>query len=145
MTIIRTYSELILLPTFRERFDYLVLDGVVGHQTFGANRYLNQNFYRSKEWRRARMETISRDNGCDLGIDGYEIDRSVPIYIHHLNPITKQDILERSIFLLDPEYLITTIFQTHNAIHYGDESLLQNRKPILRTRNDTCPWKRNIL
>ena len=143
--IIRTYSELAQLETFEERFMYLRMDASVGKDTFGFDRYLNQQFYKSQEWKSIRDYVISRDNGCDLGIDGYEIDRSVPIYIHHLNPITKQDILERSIFLLDPEYLITTIFQTHNAIHYGDESLLQNRKPILRTRNDTCPWKRNIL
>lgn len=138
MTIIRTYSELILLPTFRERFDYLVLDGVVGHQTFGANRYLNQNFYRSKEWRRARMETISRDNGCDLGILGREIYDN--IYVHHMNPVTLEDIEESYDRLLDPEFLICTSFYTHQGITFGDPKKLVTL-PRERTKGDTKLWK----
>lgn len=137
--IIRTYSELLTLPTFEERFEYLRLDGRIGEQTFGFDRYLNQLFYKDKEWLSIRDDIIIRDNGCDLGIEGYELDRR--ILIHHMNPITKEDIMRRSKFLLDPEYLISTSHQTHTAIHYGDRSLLPS-KPIVRTKNDTCPWRR---
>ena len=136
---LRTYSELVQLPTFRERFEYLKLDGTIGEDTFGFDRYLNQIFYKSKEWAAVRREVIIRDNGCDLGVDGYEIREK--ILIHHMNPIRQQDILRRSDLLLNPEYLITTVLSTHNAIHYGDERLL----PILpqeRSRNDTCPWRK---
>lgn len=136
---LRTYSELVQLPTFRERFEYLKLDGTIGEDTFGFDRYLNQIFYKSKEWAAVRREVIIRDNGCDLGVDGYEIRGK--ILIHHMNPIRQQDILRRSDLLLNPEYLITTVLSTHNAIHYGDERLL----PILpqeRSRNDTCPWRK---
>lgn len=135
---IRTYSELIMLPTFEERFQYLQLDGRVGEETFGFDRYLNQAFYKSEEWLRVRDQVILRDNGCDLGIEGREIYGR--ILIHHMNPITVDDIAKRSKYLLDPEYLITTVKNTHDAIHYGDESLLI-KMPIERTRNDTCPWK----
>lgn len=135
---IRTYSELIMIPTFQERFRYLRLNGSVGNDTFGFDRYLNQVFYRSQRWRSVRDFVIIRDNGCDLGIDGYEIHNK--ILIHHMNPITLKDIERESEFLLDPEYLICTSHNTHNAIHYGDESLLIT-EPIQRTRNDTCPWK----
>lgn len=137
---IKTYSELITLPTFEERYQYLRLGGRVGMDTFGFDRYLNQIFYRSEEWKRLRNEIIIRDNGCDLGIDGREIyDR---ILIHHMNPITVKDVLDRSDLLLNPEYLICTTKTTHDAIHYGDEeSLVQI--PRERTKNDTCPWKRN--
>ena len=135
---IRTYSELITLPTFEERYRYLKLDGRVGEDTFGFDRYLNQIFYKSKEWRSVRDYVIARDNGCDLGIEGHEIFGK--ILIHHMNPITKTDILERSDLLLNPEYLICTIKNTHNAIHYGDENLLITT-PKERTKNDTCPWK----
>lgn len=135
---IRTYSELITLPTFEERFRYLQLDGRVGEETFGFDRYLNQAFYKSEEWLRVRDQVIIRDNGCDLGIEGREIYGR--ILIHHMNPITIDDIAKRSKYLLDPEYLITTVKNTHDAIHYGDESLLI-KLPIERTRNDTCPWK----
>lgn len=135
---IRTYSELITLPTFEERFHYLQLDGRVGEETFGFDRYLNQAFYKSEEWLRVRDLVIVRDNGCDLGIEGREIYGR--ILIHHMNPITIDDIAKRSKYLLDPEYLITTVKNTHDAIHYGDESLLI-KLPIERTRNDTCPWK----
>ena len=135
---IKRYSELILLPTFEERYKYLQLNGVIGDETFGFDRYINQMFYRSQEWRQVRDYVIVRDNGCDLGIEGHEI--SGKILIHHMNPIGIKDIQQVNKFLLDPEYLITTMLSTHNAIHYGDESLLV-KDPIERSKNDTCPWK----
>lgn len=141
MKIIRTYSELITLPTFEERFEYLRLDGRIGDQTFGFDRYLNQLFYKDKEWLSIRDEVIVRDQGCDLGIEEYELSKGQRILIHHMNPLTKEDIVRRTKFLLDPEYLITTCHRTHTAIHYGDENLLPS-KPIIRTKNDTCPWRR---
>lgn len=137
---IKTYKELSRLSTFEERFEYLRLGGQVGKDTFGFDRIFNQQFYRSKEWKALRDFVIIRDNGCDLGIDGYEI-HGQNILIHHINPITLDDISERSDFLLDPEYLISTTHNTHNAIHYGDKSLLKTA-PIERSRNDTCPWKK---
>lgn len=138
--IIRTYSELITLPTFEERYRYLKLDGVVGKDTFGFDRYLNQTFYqRDKEWQRIRDYVIIRDNGCDLGIDGRDIRGK--ILVHHMNPITQEDILQRSKYLLDPEYLICTLKSTHDAIHYGDENLLM-KGPIERQPNDMCPWRK---
>lgn len=140
MGIIRTYSELLTLPTFEERFEYLKIDGIVGEETFGFDRYLNQIFYKSKEWRSIRNYVITRDGGCDLGIDGREIRG--PILIHHMNPISKEDILSRSDILLNPEYLICTLKNTHTAIHYGDESLLI-KDPVVRKKNDTCPWKKS--
>lgn len=136
---IRTYSELIALPTFEERFRYLKLSGSVGVETFGYDRVFNQRFYSSTEWKRLRDEIIFRDNGCDLGIDDREITGR--IYIHHINPIVLKDIQTTSEFLLNPEYLICTSFDTHNAIHYGDENLLI-KAPIERTQYDTCPWRR---
>lgn len=136
---IKTYSELVRLPTFEERFEYLKLKGSVGKDTFGHNRYLNQVFYTSQEWRRLRDEIIIRDNGCDLGIEGREIGGK--IYIHHLNPLGVNDVLTHSEYLVNPEYLICVSFETHNAIHYGDINLLP-RDPIERKRNDTCPWRR---
>lgn len=136
---IKTYSELVRLPTFEERFEYLKLKGSVGKDTFGHDRYLNQVFYTSQEWRRLRDEIIIRDNGCDLGVEGREIGGKV--YIHHLNPLGVNDILTHSEYLMIPEYLICTSFETHNAIHYGDINLLP-RDPIERKRNDTCPWRR---
>lgn len=136
---IRTYSELIKLSTFEERYKYLRLGGRVGEDTFGFDRYLNQMFYKSDEWKTIRDRVIIRDNGCDLGIEDREIRGR--IIVHHMNPISKEDILKRSIYLLDPEYLICTIKNTHDAIHFGDESLLYTN-PIERSRNDTCPWKR---
>ena len=138
-TKIRTYSELITLPTFEERYRYLRLDGTVGVDTFGFDRIFNQRFYTSPEWRRVRDVVITRDNGCDLGVRGYEIGGK--IIIHHMNPISLDDLDYHSDILLNPEYLITTIHETHNAIHYGDEALLITA-PIERSRNDTCPWKR---
>lgn len=135
---IRTYSELITLPTFEERYQYLRLDGRVGKETFGFDRWLNQRFYKDPEWRSIRDDVIIRDNGCDLGIEGRDI-RSL-IIVHHMNPITQEDILERRSILLDPENLICVTDRTHKAIHYGNEELL-DKGPIVRTKNDTCPWK----
>ena len=137
---IRTYSELLKLKTFRERYEYLKLDGTVGEETFGFDRYINQMFYKSEEWKRIRNYVITRDNGCDLGIQDRNIVDSV-ILVHHMNPITKEDIINKNEILLDPEYLITTIKPTHDAIHYGDESLLAEDL-VIRSKNDTCPWKR---
>lgn len=137
--IIRTYSELITLPTFNDRFQYLKLNGQVGESTFGFDRYLNQLFYKSDEWLRLRDQIIIRDNGCDLGIEGREIHGR--ILIHHMNPIRKEDILNRSRYLLDPEFMICTVKRTHDAIHYGDENLLLTI-PKERRKNDTCPWRR---
>lgn len=136
---IKTYSELITLPTFEERYRYLRLEGTVGADTFGFDRIFNQRFYTSAEWRRVRDEVIVRDNGCDLGVPGHEIFGK--IIIHHINPISLDDLDRHSDILLNPEYLITTMHATHNAIHYGDEGLLI-RAPVERRKNDTCPWKR---
>ena len=137
---IRRYSELILLPTFEERFNYLKLDGTVAETTFGFDRYLNQQFYRSKEWRRLRDEIIVRDYGCDLGIEDYPIYGK--ILIHHMNPISDKDIINLSDYLLNPEYLISTTYDTHNAIHYGDSEQISYKEFTERTPNDTCPWRR---
>lgn len=137
---IKIYSELITFPTFEERYRYLKLDGVVGEDTFGFDRYLNQEFYqRDQEWKRIRDFVIIRDQGCDLGVEGREIRGK--ILVHHMNPITKEDILKRSEFLLNPEYLICTLKSTHDAIHYGDENLLM-KGPVERKPNDTCPWRK---
>ena len=135
---IRTYSELITIPTFEERYKYLKIGGKVGEETFGFERYLNQEFYKSTEWKSIRRQVIVRDLGCDLGIEGREIHGK--IIVHHMNPITIDDIVSASDFLLNPEYLICTLKSTHDAIHYGDESLLI-KAPVERTKNDTCPWK----
>lgn len=139
-TNIRTYSELITIPTFEERFRYLKLGGRVGEETFGFDRYLNQIFYTSNEWRDIRNHVIVRDYGCDLAMLDREIPQGVKILVHHMNPITVDDILKRSEYLLDPEFLISTIKNTHDAIHYGDESLLL-LAPVERRPNDTCPWR----
>lgn len=136
--IIRTYNELMLLPTFEERFEYLKLSGRVGEETFGFDRWINQKFYRSTEWKHIRDQVIIRDNGCDLGIEGRKIYGK--ILIHHMNPISKKDILERNDLLLNPMYLISVTKQTHDAIHYSDDSILM-KDPIVRRRNDTCPWR----
>lgn len=140
MTTIKTYSELSQFQTFEERYRYLRLRGAVGEETFGFDRYLNQVFYqRSPKWKKVRDFVIIRDNGCDLGLDGYDIYGK--ILVHHMNPITLKDLERESEYLLDPEFLICTSLNTHNAIHYGDESLLISM-PITRTKNDTCPWRR---
>lgn len=136
---LRTYTELKQLKTFEERYEYLKLDGQVGVDTFGFDRYLNQAFYRSPEWKSVRNQVIVRDNGCDLGIEGREIHTK--ILVHHMNPITKEDVLNRSDLLLNPEYLITTVKRTHDAIHYGDSNTLI-KDPIERSANDTCPWRK---
>ena len=128
------------LKSFEERYEYLRIRGSVGEETFGFDRYLNQIFYRSQKWKKIRDFVIVRDNGCDLGIEGREIYER--IIIHHMNPITIKDIEHESEFLLDPEFLITTIHNTHNAIHYGDKNLLV-QMPVERTKNDMCPWRRN--
>lgn len=142
MPLIRTYSELIQLPTFTERFEYLKLNGIIGEETFGtySKRWLNQTFYRSPEWRHIKRNIIIRDNACDMGLQEYPINNS-KIYIHHMNPITEEDILERTPFLTDPEYLICVSFETHNAIHFGDINVARiARDPVIRKPNDQSPW-----
>lgn len=138
MKMIRTYSELSKLKTFRDRYEYLKLGGKVGEETFGFDRYLNQIFYKSPEWLRTRDIVIERDNGCDLGVRGHDIYEK--IIIHHMNPIDPEDIFKWKEILLNPEYLISTVLTTHNAIHYGDARLLVDT-PIERRPNDTSPWK----
>lgn len=138
MTRHRSYSELRHLTTFKERYNYLKLHGRVGAETFGYDRYINQRFYRSVEWKRVRDIVILRDNGCDLGIEGYDIHSR--IYIHHMNPMSVDDIDQSNPEILDPEYLICVTFDTHQAIHFGDESLLP-QLPVERTPGDTCPWR----
>lgn len=133
----RTYSQLRRIETFEDRFDYLSLAGVVGESTFGYDRWINQEFYRSKQWRRLRHEVIRRDEGCDLGAEGYEINTE--LLIHHMNPVTMRDIRDGEAWILDPEFLITTTRRTHNAIHYGDASLLP-RPLVERSRGDTRLW-----
>lgn len=135
----RTYSDLSKLPTFEERFRYLQLSGSVGTETFGFERYLNQRFYSSSEWKRARDTVILRDNGCDLGVQDRIIGGKV--IIHHMNPVTRDDILSQSDLILNPEYLICVSPTTHNAIHYGDENLLVPSIVVERRPGDTCPWK----
>jgi hypothetical protein len=135
--LIRTYSELSRASTFEERFEYLVLGGSVGQTTFGFDRHINQQFYASREWKNTRNYVISRDNGCDLGVPGYEIEYE--LLIHHINPMQPHDIIHGEEWILDPEYLITTTKRTHNAIHFGDYSLLP--KVVLeRSPNDTKLW-----
>ena len=136
--IIKTYSELSKLETYKERYQYLKLDGIVGEETFGFDRYLNQILYKSDEWKRCRRDIIIRDNGCDLGCEGFEVHGR--ILIHHINPITVDDIVNRNPKVFDPENLILTSHNTHQAIHYGNEDLLI-RAPVERSKNDTCPWR----
>ena len=134
---IRTFSDLSRIDSFEDRYKYLQLRGEVGWATFGFDRYMNQQFYRSSEWRHVRQHVIARDQGCDLGVDGYEIfDR---IYIHHMNPMTVEDIEHGNNEILDPEFLISTTMNTHNAIHFGDESLLP-RPHVDRRPGDTKLW-----
>lgn len=135
---LRNYTELSKLNTFKKRFDYLKLNGSVGQQTFGFDRLFNQRFYKSREWRQVRDLVVVRDNGCDLGFQDFPIMGR--IYIHHMNPFTMEDLERNASILLNPEYLICVSFDTHNAIHYGSESLLP-REPVERKKNDTCPWK----
>lgn len=138
-TIIRTYTELMKLKTFEERYRYLKLVARVGEETFGFDRYLNQQFYHSQEWKSIRNEIIIRDGACDLGIEGREMSKG--IIIHHMNPISKDDLIHQTDFLLNPDYLICTSKKTHSAIHYGDETLLFDGLAE-RTKDDTCPWRR---
>ncbi|WP_418840957.1 hypothetical protein [Phocaeicola sp.] len=137
---IRCYDELILLPTFKERYEYLRLEGSVGADTFGFDRYLNQIFYKSQEWLDIRNKVIARDLGCDLGLEEREIYGSITV--HHMNPISKEDILDRSKILLDPQFLISTMPSTHRAIHYGNYNSFAGEIVTVRTAGDTCPWKR---
>ena len=136
---IRTYKELVSIDNYLDRYKYLKLGGAVGQETFGFERYLNQKFYRTDEWRKVRDYVIVRDNGCDMAFNGREIHSR--ILIHHLNPVMPNDILERQSWILDPEFLVCVCKQTHDAIHYGDESLLL-LDPVIRTKNDTCPWRK---
>lgn len=135
---IRTYSELITIPTFEERYNYLKLNGIVGKETFGYDRYLNQLLYRSSDWRSFRDRIIIRDNGCDLACEGFELQSR--IIIHHIDPITVEDILNKHPKVFDPENVVSTSHNTHLAIHYGDKNLI-SIGPINRYKNDTCPWK----
>ena len=134
----KRYSEMVQLETFEERFDYLKLNGAVGKETFGFDRVFNQVFYKSREWQQIRDKVIIRDDACDLGIPGRPI--AGRIYVHHMNPIGVDDIKLTTEYLLNPDYLICTSFNTHQAIHYGDKDLLI-LEPKERTRFDTCPWK----
>lgn len=143
MKTFKRYSELVRLPTFEERFNYLKLNGSVGMDTFGFDRVFNQMFYSSLEWKQCRDKVIARDLGCDLGAPGHEISGQ-RVIIHHMNPMTLEDLEKRTEILLDPEYLITTIHSTHNAIHYGNSSLLAS-DPVERRKNDTCPWKNDRM
>lgn len=136
--VIKSYTELSKLKTFEERFEYLKIGGQVGIETFGFDRYLNQTLYNSPEWRNVRAQVLIRDEGRDLGLDGRDISKYA--IIHHMNPITERQILDRDPEIFDPEYLITVSRKTHNAIHYGSIDLL-NDQPVERTANDTCPWK----
>lgn len=142
-TITKSYSELIQFNTFEERYRYLKLDGILGEITFGYDRYLNQVLYTSAEWKRTRNEVILRDNACDLAFPGHDIYARKYVIIHHMNPITKEMILNRDPLIFEPEYLITTTLRTHNAIHYGDENQISH-DPIVRTANDTVPWKKGV-
>lgn len=139
---ILTYNELIRLPTFEERLSYLLLRGRVGAETFGFDRWLNQHFYRSEEWKQLRRKIIIRDNGCDLGVDGYDIQGA--ILVHHMNPIVADDIVNCTPYLMNPDFLISTSFDTHQAIHYENADLLKVAPiyPTERKPNDTCPWKK---
>ena len=135
----RTYTELLTLPTIKERYEYLKLGGAVGAVTFGGDRIFNQQFYTSRKWKDIRRQIIIRDAGCDLGVEGYEVNDRITI--HHMNPVTREDIRNEDWeYLTNPEYLISCSYLTHQAIHFGDQSLLP-KVPIERRPNDTCPWR----
>ena len=136
---IRTYHDLIQIPSFLERYEYLKIGGVVGETTFGYERYLNQMLYSSRKWKDARNRVLIRDDGCDMGLADYPIGEK--IYVHHMNPITPEMVEENDPVLFEPEFLSCVSYQTHNAIHYGDKSLLP-QEPIQREPNDTCPWRK---
>lgn len=135
----RCYSELCKLKTYFERYQYLKMGGKIGMETFGFERYLNQTFYKSDEWKEVRRQVIIRDDGCDMGDSSYPIKNH--IIIHHMNPITEKDILERNPIILDPEYLVCVTLRTHNAIHFGNDDYILSRVFVERRPNDTCPWK----
>ncbi len=135
---LRCYTDLIQLPTFKERYEYLRIGGIVGQDTFGFDRYLNQRFYRSPEWKQVRRDVIIRDEGRDLAMEGYELHGN--IFVHHMNPISVKDINDVSDWVLNPEYLVCVSKRTHDAIHFGDAKLLTSL-PDVRTPNDMCPWK----
>lgn len=135
----KTYTELIALSTFKDRFDYLKLNGKIGEETFGFDRYLNQQFYHSQEWKKIRNQIIIRDNACDIAHPDFPI--AGRIYIHHLNPITSEDIINHTRYLVDPEFLVCVSYDTHYSITYGDEGLLPSG-PVERKPNDTCPWRK---
>lgn len=139
--IIRTYSELIKIPSFIDRYRYLKLGGKVGEETYGWERYLNQDFYTSYEWRNFRREIIIRDHGCDLAHVDHEFAGNELVIIHHMNPIDAHDIIYRTEQLMNPEFVISVRKSTHDAIHYGDETMILEYEPIIRMPNDTCPWK----
>lgn len=139
--LIRTYTELMQIPTYLERYRYLRLGGQVGIETFGWERYLNQHFYNSHEWREFRRSIILRDHGCDLADLEHPFAEGERIYIHHMNPIDTHDIVDQTKFLMNPEYVISCRKITHDAIHYGDESLIMPYEYVERKPNDTCPWK----
>ena len=138
---IRTYTELMQQPTFLDKFRYLKLCGKVGEETYGWERYLNQHFYQSNEWRTFRRNIILRDHGCDLGDPDHEFAEGELVIIHHLNPIDTKDIVYQTEFLMNPEFVISTRKRTHDAIHYGDESMIFDYELVVRRANDTCPWK----
>ena len=139
---IRTYTELMQIPTFLERYRYLRIGGTVGHETFGEERWLNQSFYNSVQWRNFRRSIIARDLGCDLAHPDRPFEQGVKVIIHHMNPITIEDVKGLADLLMDPEQVVCTSFNTHQAIHYGDESLLRGiEEPIERFPYDTCPWR----
>lgn len=141
MTMRRTYAELIRIPTFAERYEYLkLLDGKIGAETFGQSRYINQAFYQSAEWKHLRHQIIARDLGCDLGVEGYEIMKRA--YIHHINPVTRDQLINRDPIAWDPNNLITVSQDTHNAIHFGVRLPIAAVDPIERMPGDTCPWRK---
>lgn len=135
----KSYFELSRLPTFEERFEYLKLDGQVAHSIFGGHRYLNQAFYQSDAWRKVRRQVILRDNGCDLGMEGREINSK--LLVHHINPITPEDLIEGNPDILDPNNLVCVSENTHQMLHYGNAEGLEQWEPVVRKPNDTCPWK----
>lgn len=137
---IRSYKELVKLDNYEDRYLYLLLGDKIGEDTFGFDRYLNQTFYKSSEWKHIRNKIIIRDNGCDLGMSGFDIYGK--IIIHHMNPIRKNDILNATDYLMNPDFLICVSMDTHNAIHYGDKNYLDRFKDISRSPNDTCPWRK---
>lgn len=137
----KSYSELIEIPEYADRLEYLMLYGHVGDPTFGRDRYINQIFYRSYEWQKFRRNIIVRDHGCDMAHEKFPILDGTKLLIHHINPITLEDIEKRSEKLINPENVVCVAFMTHQAIHFCSKDLILNMQPIVRTENDTCPWR----